>query len=248
MVDSELKRRIESMEQICLDMATYKKNSSYEQYEAARGELMSNIAVLRYLPKWLIECRAGSHFWQFIKEKFSTYEERRKFLWEEFAATHKGIERIGIDATADSVADILTNCNSDSVHDAWRKCIERRNSDPEGAITSARTMVEATCKIILDQIGENPESTDLPKLYKQVAKSLRLSPDQHNEQVFKQILTGCTSAVEGLGSMRNSLSDAHGQGMRKVKPTRRHAELAVNLAGTVCAFLMATYEELISRK
>ena len=155
----------------------------------------------------------------------------------------KSLERVGIDATAESVAVILSACTSESVHDAWQKCVERRAADPEGAITSARTMVEATCKTILDRLGEQPASSDLPKLYKQVAKSLRLAPDQFKEDVFKQILTGCVSAVDGLAGMRNALSDAHGQGAKKIKPSRRHAELATNLAGTLCTFLMATYEE-----
>jgi hypothetical protein len=48
--------------------------------------------------------------------------------------------------------------------------------------------------------------------------------------------------VEGLGALRNRLSDAHGQGKRPVKPASRHAELAVNLAGATAVFLAATHE------
>ena len=36
--------------------------------------------------------------------------------------------------------------------------------------------------------------------------------------------------------------DAHGQGKRRVKPLPRHAELAVNMAGSVASLLAATFE------
>jgi hypothetical protein len=48
--------------------------------------------------------------------------------------------------------------------------------------------------------------------------------------------------VNGLASVRNRLSDAHGQGRKPVRPASRHAELAVNLAGTMALFLVATFE------
>ncbi len=65
---------------------------------------------------------------------------------------------------------------------------------------------------------------------------------QHTERVFKQILGGCQAVIEGLGSLRNRLSDAHGKGKAGVKPAPCHAELAVNLAGAMATFLIATWE------
>lgn len=109
-------------------------------------------------------------------------------------------------------------------------------------ITSARTLLESVCKHILDsQTIEYERDIDLPGLYKKVAHSLNLAPSQHTENVFKQILGGCTAVVEGLGSLRNRLGDAHGQGKRPVTPLSRHAELAINLSGTLATFLIATY-------
>jgi hypothetical protein len=122
--------------------------------------------------------------------------------------------------------------------------MERRETDPQGAITLAGTLLESVCKHILDDRGVVYENDgDLPGLYKLVAK-LNLSPSQHSEAVFRQILGGCTAVVEGLGALRNRLSDAHGQGKRPVKPAPRHAELAVNLAGAVALFLVATHQAL----
>ena len=97
------------------------------------------------------------------------------------------------------------------------------------------------CKHLLDELGEAyDDKADLPKLYTIVAAKLTLAPSQHTEQVFKQILGGCHSIVEGLGSLRNRLSDAHGKGKAGVRPYPRHAQLAVNLAGSVAMFLVET--------
>lgn len=126
---------------------------------------------------------------------------------------------------------------------AWSKALERRTSDPEGAITSARTLIEAVCKHILDEGKQDyDDGAELPKLYKQAAEFLNLAPSQHTEQVFKQILGGCTAVVEGLGALRNRLSDAHGKGKIASRPAPRHAELAVNLSGALAMYLLATWQ------
>lgn len=83
---------------------------------------------------------------------------------------------------------------------------------------------------------------DLPKLYRLTADTLNIAPSQHTEHVFKQILGGCTSVVEGLGALRNRVGDAHGQGRRAIKPAPRHAHLAVNLSGAMAIFLVDTWE------
>ncbi|WP_143266920.1 abortive infection family protein [Azospirillum oryzae] len=67
-----------------------------------------------------------------------------------------------------------------------------------------------------------------------------LAPDQHIEEVFKTILGNCQSVVNSLASIRNKLSDAHGHGRKAVRPSARHGELAVDLAGTVATFLVST--------
>ncbi|MCK4815085.1 abortive infection family protein, partial [bacterium] len=87
------------------------------------------------------------------------------------------------------------------------------------------------------------QDADLPKLYRKTAEVLNIAPSNHTEQVFKQILGGCTAVIEGLGALRNRISDAHGQGKRPVKPAARHAELAVNLSDSMASFLVATWEK-----
>ena len=88
----------------------------------------------------------------------------------------------------------------------------------------------------------NETNIELSELYKLTASELNLSPDQHSEKIFKQILGGCSGIINGLGALRNKHGDAHGSGPVANRPKPRHAELAVNLAGTMAIFLIQTYE------
>lgn len=129
------------------------------------------------------------------------------------------------------------------IAEAWQKSLDRRHEDPEGALTAARALLESVCKHILDERSiEYGDSADLPKLYGLTSKELNLAPSQHTEEAFKKILGGAHSIVDGLANLRNRLGDAHGQGKRPVKPLPRHAELAVNMAGSMASFLLATFE------
>lgn len=130
------------------------------------------------------------------------------------------------------------------VHEMWDKALKRRQDDPEGAITAARTLLEQTCKFILDANGvEYPHDIDLPKLYAMCAEQLNLAPDQHTEKAFKTILGNAQQVVNTLATLRNRLGDSHGKSRTQVRPKPRHAQLAVNLAGSMAMFLIGTWLE-----
>ncbi len=141
--------------------------------------------------------------------------------------------------------DITSTLNAfdpDQIGERWQRALDSRSKDPERAITLARTLLEDVCKWILHEAGESwEEKDDLPVLYKKLSKTLNLAPDDYTEQVFKQILSGCQSVVTALGALRNKLGDAHSIGPRRIRPATRHAELAVNLSGTMATFLVSTW-------
>ncbi|WP_424991238.1 abortive infection family protein [Fluviibacterium sp. S390] len=147
--------------------------------------------------------------------------------------------------------DITATLNAfdpDQIGERWQRAIDSRSTDPERAITLARTLLEDVCKWILHDAGDRwEEKDDLPVLYKKLSKVLNLAPDDHTEQVFKQILSGCQSVVTALGALRNKLGDAHSIGPRRIKPAARHAELAVNLSGTMATFLVSTWNSRQSK-
>jgi hypothetical protein len=214
-----------------------------DEYQRLRMELLAISRVNEKLPSFVRTCRDTGAFWSFIKPRFAHWEERRQFLRGEFEPALSLLESDMACPTEENVSQAIAKLDSEHVADAWRKALDRRNDDPEGAITAARTLVESVCKHILDESGvAYEEKDDLPKLYGLTAEQLKLSPSQHTEQIFKQILGGCKSVVEGLGALRNKLSDAHGKGKKSAKPSSRHAELAVNLAGSMATFIVSTWE------
>lgn len=142
-----------------------------------------------------------------------------------------------------AISDVLAKFEPDQVHARWEAALDRRTTDPAGAITLARSLLEDVCRWLLADLEiVTTDQDDLPTLYRKLSKGLKLAPDDHSEQVFKQILGSCQSVVESLGALRNKLGDAHGSGPKRAKPATRHAELAVNLSGSMATFLVATWE------
>lgn len=239
----ELFQKVEQLLVLLTSIATGGRRDD-AAYKPLRAELLAVPRLHDKLPAIVLKSRDTDAFWQFIKQEFGTYAERRVFLRNEFEPALSMLETDTSKPTHNSVAHVISKLNSRHVEDAWRKALDRRNDDPEGAITAARALIESVCKHILDEGGPDKyeDKDDLPKLYGLTIEQLNLSPSQHTEQIFKQILGGCKSVVEGLGALRNKLSDAHGKGQNAIKPSPRHAELAVNLAGSMATFLISTWE------
>ncbi|MEO6168423.1 MAG: abortive infection family protein [Chitinophagales bacterium] len=239
---TDLKIKLETLQNLLIAIATGGSGEE-DDYKKLRDELIHNSDLKSLLPDFLQTNRTTAQFWQFIKFKFPSYAERRNYIWTEFSKSLNYVEYTQKGIIDDNITKTIEKFNQEYINAQWLKALERKIDDPEGAITTARTLIETTCKFILDDINETyKDDIELPKLYKLTAEKLNLAPDQHTEQIFKQILGGCQTVVEGLGALRNKLSDSHGKKISQSKPTSRHAELAVNLAGTMTTFLLETYE------
>lgn len=239
---SDLRTEIEVLQNLLVSRATGNVESE-EEYVRLRQLLIASPSLSAIAPHFIRTCRSLGQFWQFIKHKFDNYADRRIYLWKEFEPVLDALERGLVSPSDTSITTKLKQVDAAHVQAAWSKALDRRTSDPEGAIPSARTLIEAVCKHILDEAKQDyDDGAELPKLYKQAAEFLNLAPSQHTEQVFKQILGGCTAVVEGLGALRNRLSDAHGKGKIASRPAPRHAELAVNLSGALAMYLLATWQ------
>lgn len=241
-MNNELLTQVESIKSLLIARASG-VICNEDLYNDLRHELIASPHVSRLLPHSVQVCRSLNEFWGFIKPKFDNYTDRREYLRQEFEPILRMLETESSVPSDSIFSSMIQGANLSSVQDAWQKALDRRTYDPEGAITVARTLLESVCKHVLDSTGEPYDnSADLSKLYSLTAKQLNLSPSQHSEQLFKQILGSCQSVVEGLGAIRNRHSDAHGKGQSEIKPAQRHAELAVNLAGSMSMFLLQTLE------
>lgn len=120
--------------------------------------------------------------------------------------------------------------------------------DYDGAITNARSLVEAVLIAIEKEFDANAPDYDgdLPKLYKRVQKHLNLSPGNPKiSDSLKQTLTGFISIIGGLSGLSNKMGDRHA---REYKPAAHHAALIVNAAMTFSNFIFDSYAYQLSRK
>lgn len=116
------------------------------------------------------------------------------------------------------------------------------SGDPSGAIANAYTLVEEFLKQILRKTDTafNENEGDIRALYKLLAEPLHLAPKNDTlESYLKAILEGLQRQIGGLFELANKASDRHA---RKYNPAPHHARLAVNVAFTLCEFLLESYE------
>jgi hypothetical protein len=171
----ELFERDETFQNMFISWATG-GSVDEDEFKRLREELLLNPVVKDRLPRFVRTHRDFRQFWGFIKQQSSTYQGRREYLWSEFAPVLDFLEQAG--SPADTiVSDSLSRFDEDNVDRVWKRALERRSQDPEGAITSARTLLETVCKHILDERGIAYENdVDLPKLYRLTADALQLGP------------------------------------------------------------------------
>jgi hypothetical protein len=114
----------------------------------------------------------------------------------------------------------------------WIEAARRIATDPPGAITASRTMLETVLKTVLAERRSADDSAgDLGRLIKQVEKELGIIPGDRAAE--HQVITGIASAINGLSALSNDAGDRHGTvGGRSIDdPTL--AELCVNMCGAI---------------
>lgn len=211
-------------------------------YRLLRREFMADSSASNLVPQFVRTAQDTGAMWAFLKDQAAQWEPRRQFVREQFGPLIDFLETSGAPADA-IVTDTLERFDAKGITDAWSKALARREVDPAGAITAARTLLETVCKHLLEDDDGNAAygpNDDLPKLYRMASERLNLAPSQHSEDAFKRILGSAASIVEGLGTLRNKAGDAHATGRKQVKVAARHAALAVNMAGSMALFLIET--------
>lgn len=122
-------------------------------------------------------------------------------------------------------------------------------NDPGLAIGTAKELVETVCKTILEERGiPLDRSPDLPKLVKQTAKELKLTPSDIPDEAkasdsIKRLLSNLATITNGVSELRNSYGTGHGKSAKTKGLGARHAKLAVGAASTLAIFLVETHHE-----
>lgn len=220
------------------------RGGSADEYKLARRRLMEHPASKRLLPEFVRFSSDAdsvqSALWS-VASGPGSWAIRRGYVTDAFIPLLTFLDSGGGAADA-TITDGLDVYDAPAVQTFWAKALERRTTDPDGAVTAASTLLEEVCKHIIEDSGAEWETKwNVPKLYSEAAKVLKLAPSQHQEEVFKTILGNCQSVVQSIGSLRNKGGDAHAGGRSRVPFKPRHAALTVNLAGSMALFLIETW-------
>ncbi|ESQ81508.1 hypothetical protein AEAC466_21150 [Asticcacaulis sp. AC466] len=155
---------------------------SSSDFSRLRQELLTSPVSREKVPDMLRRYRDAGQFWQFIKGKFKHYQERRAYIWDEFRPLMDHLEFQDKVPGIAPISDALEDFDPENVHGIWQKALDRRSSDPEGAITASRTLLETVCKYVLEEAQATyPDDADLPKLWMLASEHLNLAPHQHQE-------------------------------------------------------------------
>lgn len=87
---------------------------SFEYYDYLRQKVLKNGDFQELLPVWIKTCRDTNQFWNFIKGKFGSYQERREFIWNEFAPLYNQLEFntfSPIDETINNIPEVKKSTN-----------------------------------------------------------------------------------------------------------------------------------------
>ncbi len=156
-------------------------------------------------------------------------------------------------AIVGAIADKTALLDFGTVSRDLERAIQNAEDDPEDAVTAACATLEAVCRSILVELELTlPAKKDVSALMRAVQEPLGLSPGRDDlpdlvAQDVRKVLTGLTTATEGIGALRTHGGDAHGRerGHRRIDP--RIARLAIHAASTVSLFLIETWERKMKR-
>lgn len=149
------------------------------------------------------------------------------------------ITHAGTTPAAETLADFFKKGDFVSIRAEFARAISNVESDPHAAITAASAIIEALCKTYIETHGlEMPTTQTIIPLWKATQNALGLNPDRLLGDDQKQILSGLTSIINGIGSLRTHIGSAHGRGITPPSINSSDARLAINSAHTLVTFAM----------
>lgn len=132
-----------------------------------------------------------------------------------------------------------------------QRILDNVEADPALAVGTAKELLEATCKLLLEDVGATVDQDwSIPQLFKAAAKTIDLSVDsvtteRTGAEEIRKILGSLAQVVAGIAELRNMYGTGHGR-PRRVRLGARHARLVAGASLTLVRFLLDTRTERAS--
>jgi hypothetical protein len=169
----------------------------------------------------------------------------RNILAKHGLSYHSGGQILGATSRTPSrsLKTILQARDLVAVEEEFQRAIETVELDPPAAVTAACAIIEALCKVYIeDKHLALPASQTIKDLWRVVSRHLGLSPGAMVDQDINRILSGMITVIDGIGSLRTHAGSAHGHGRETYPLEPRHARLAIHAAHTLAIFIIETWE------
>lgn len=143
-----------------------------------------------------------------------------------------------------TLEDILRKRDFAAVEKEFKRALESVESDPPAAVTAACAIIEALCKVYIQEENlEMPSKQTIKPLWAVVQKHLGLDPGSVVDQDLQRVLGGLSSIVDGVGGFRTHAGSAHGHSPTAYPVEGRHARLTIHAAHTVVTFVLESWEK-----
>ncbi|MNZ61932.1 hypothetical protein D3C78_800360 [compost metagenome] len=187
----------------------------------------SNGYIEKMIPRK--ECMSGNGYYAAILVNGGlTYDGER--LLQEFSGQPTPAD--------DTLVELLERVSIYSIREKWEKALHRRITDPSGAVTAARSLLETTLKWIIEQRGGKPTANN-KELFDRAIDSLGI---EVKGKPIEKTIEGLSSIIWGIGDMRNKHGDAHGATSNSTHLKKNEAGFCVNLAGAAALYLLEEFE------
>ncbi len=145
-----------------------------------------------------------------------------------------------VDLPLDEIADV------DVLQEHLDRIDREVDTDPAGALSAVKALIESTVKIVLRETGGSfNNKAKFNVVVAEAQKSLglmagTLAPDKAGDESLKKILDGLYKVAIGIDELRNRYGRDHGRDTPLRGLTTRHARLAVHAGTAYCRFLLDT--------
>ncbi len=155
------------------------------------------------------------------------------------AEDSKATDHEQITHPADDLFYVLERPKFRALLKLWNKCVDRVYTDPEGAITAARSLLEETCHYILKAEGCDRRYGNVVSLYADTTKLIGIHPSKSEDDSAKRVLGALQTLFQTAIDFRRIFGDAHGS----TSPAHPSvAQFTVNISSSVTLFLLQSYE------
>ena len=219
-------------------------------YKAARDAgRRRSLPAAKLAPECVRTCRSPDEVWTYVKGQFmlDTYQSRRRVLPARVRAAADSLGAVRVRPTGRSRigrgrgTGAQRPCSPRGARQLERRSADPRRRDHGRADAVWSRSARRSWTIMGEDLRLRP--TISRSSTARCPRRSSLAPADYTDEQLRRILGGATTVVEGLGSLRNRRGRrTRARYARATSRARRHAGLAVNLAGSVAVFLMQTWE------